>query len=81
MFNKVFLLDLAERSIATFVQAFAASLIVVGMDDWKTALSTSAVAGVLAVAKSLAALKVGAPDSASLLPAKQDPPLEDAEDR
>lgn len=81
MFEKVFLLDLLERSVSTFVQAFAASLIVVGLDDVKVALSTSAIAGVLAVAKALTATKVGAEDSAALLPAKSDPPLEDVEDR
>lgn len=79
MFSRLFLLDLAERVVSTFVQAFAASLVVTGLDDWKTALAVGAGAGVLAVAKSLGALKIGSEDSASLLPASVNPPAPEAE--
>lgn len=76
-----FVLDLLERTVSTFVQAFAASLVVTGLDDWKVALGTAAVAGVLAVAKAFAAKPFGAEDSASFLPAHVDPPTEEERQR
>jgi hypothetical protein len=69
MFTKKWLLDATERTIKTFVQAFAASLVVTGLDDWKTALAIGGGAGILAVASSVAGTKVGDEDSAALLPA------------
>lgn len=66
MFTKAYLLDLAERSISTFVQAAAAFIIVsggFGADVWKAA----AVAGGLAVAKALAARGTRDPENASLI--------------
>ena len=74
MFSRAFLLDALERTIKTFVQAFAASLVVTGMDDWREALAIGGGAGLLAVASSIAGSKVGAPDSASLLPRSEEPP-------
>jgi hypothetical protein len=69
MFSKKFLLDATERTIKTFVQAFAASLVVTGLDDWKSALAIGGGAGILAVASSIAGSKVGDEDSAAILPA------------
>jgi hypothetical protein len=68
MFTKRFLLDALERTLATFVQAAAGMLVVVGLDDWRTALGASAIAGALAVAKSLAGSQIGVKSSASTLP-------------
>lgn len=66
MFSKAYLLDLAERSVSTFVQAAAGVIIVTGGfggDVWKGA----AVAGGLAVAKALAARGTKDPENASLV--------------
>lgn len=70
---KLWFYDAAERTARTFAQAFAASLVVTGVDDWTTALKVGAGAGVLAVATSLAARKAGSSSSASLLPKKKTP--------
>lgn len=77
MFEKRFLLDTLERAMRTFVQAFAAFVVVKGTLD-RDALYGGLVAGALAVLSSLAALPVGARDSASFLPAQLDPPSEAA---
>ena len=69
MFSEKWLLDATERTIKTFVQAFAASLVVTGLDDWRSALAIGGGAGILAVASSVAGTKVGDEDSAALLPA------------
>lgn len=73
MFTKEFLLDALERTIKTFVQAFAASLVVTGLDDWQSALAIGLGAGILAVASSVAGTKVGNPQSASFLPQSEEP--------
>jgi len=71
-FTKVFVLDLVERSVSTFVQAFLA-LWLAGGDIAANALFTwghtkiALVAGVLAVAKSVLASFKGDPNSASLV--------------
>lgn len=74
MYTRQFWLDTLERTLRTFVQAGAASLVVTGLDDWAAALKIALGAGVLAVATSLGASRTGASDSASLLPANVDPP-------
>ncbi len=66
-------LDGFERLAKTFVQAFAASLIVVGLDDWKEGLKLSAVAGIMSVATSIAGWNFGNKQTSSLLPAASDP--------
>lgn len=71
MFTTRFLLDAAERTVKTFVQAFAASLVVTGLDDWKGALAIGAGAGVLAVASSVAGSQIGNKQSASVLPTRE----------
>lgn len=65
-FTKDFLLDLAERSVSTFVQAFVAVILVQGGFE-REALFAGAVAGGLAVLKALAASLVDAESGASLL--------------
>jgi hypothetical protein len=75
MFTSAHVLDVLERAACTFAQAFLAVLIATNLavDDpsvWRAA----AVAGALAVIKGFAAGLAGAPDSASLLPARVDPP-------
>ena len=66
MFSKAYLMDLAERSVATFVQAAAAAVIYFGTIDLVT-LKLAAIAGALSVAKSLAARGTRDPESASLV--------------
>jgi hypothetical protein len=74
MFSRAFLLDATERTVKTFVQAFAASLVVTGLDDWREALAIGVGAGVIAIASSVAGTRVGSSDSASLLPKSEEPP-------
>lgn len=83
MFTKRFLLDLLERSVSTFLQAFAGTLITDGIItrvdlSLRDKLILAATAGGLAVLKALVATQVGAKDSAALLPAEVDPPSEAA---
>lgn len=70
-----FYLDLIERTVWTFVQAFLAAWIVTGGADGPT-LKVALVAGGIAAAKSLIGTRIpgSAPDSGSWLPASQDPP-------
>lgn len=79
MLNGRFLADTAERVGKTFVQGYAAAWVVVGGADFDALFSLDnaklgLAAGAFAVATSLAATRVGAKDSASLLPADVDPP-------
>lgn len=83
MFTKRFLLDLLERSVATFVQTFAGTLVGDGLLNnvhipWSAKLAIAGTAGLGSVLKSLAATQLGASDSASVLPASLDPPSEEA---
>jgi hypothetical protein len=61
-------LDLLERVVWTFVQAFAASLLVTGLDDLGTAAKVALGAGIISTAKCLAAMHVGDRGSAAALP-------------
>lgn len=63
MFNKKFLVDLAERSVWTFLQGFAAVVILSGNFSLD-ALKLGAVAGGLAVLKAVLAYNVGKEDAA-----------------
>lgn len=65
--------DLGERVAATFVQAFAASLVVTGLDDILDALTVAAIAGLLSVAKSAASWRIGNEETSSALPKGLDP--------
>lgn len=79
MFTKEFLMDLGERVVATYLQAFIGLLIASGFaDDGKlnmgtaTAAAVSALPAVLALIKGIIALKVGDEGTAALLPAEVD---------
>lgn len=67
MFSKTFWMDATERTVRTFVQAFAASLVVTGLDDWQQALYVGAGAGVLAVASAIAGSQIGTKGTASVI--------------
>lgn len=66
------LIDLAERVVATAVQAFAAALLAGPMLDLSVpaikAAGVAALAAVLAVVKGVAASRLGDPTSAAALP-------------
>jgi len=66
MFSKAFLLDVLERSLSTFVQTFAAVLVIKG-DFTLLSLEAAAVAAGLAVLKGIAATQFGNKNSASLV--------------
>lgn len=65
--------DAAERLLATFAQAFAASLILTGLDDALDAVKLAAVAGALSAAKSVAGWQIGNHETSSALPETLDP--------
>lgn len=69
----VYLKDLLERAVTTFVQFLVGILAVDGVTpfsvDWKAALLGAATAAVASVAKSVMAKAVGDKNSASLSPA------------
>lgn len=75
MDKKAFYFDLLERTAWTFVQGFAAEWILSGTFDAR-GLKFGAVAGAIAVAKSVIASKLPwtAKDSGSTLPEHIDPP-------
>ena len=66
--------DAAERAVATAAEAGAGLLLVDALPvgvlavDWRAGLSLVASAALLSVLKSLAASRIGDPDSASLVP-------------
>lgn len=71
MFEKKFLLDTVERLVRTFIQTFAAFLVVQGGFS-SEALYGALVAGGLAIATAVAALKwPGSDDNASFLVKEQ----------
>lgn len=51
--------DLVDRAGWTFVQAFAATLLVLGLDDWRKSLASAAVAGAIAAVKTMAGQQTG----------------------
>lgn len=65
LFNPRFIKDSLERGVATFAQAWAAAMAVPG-PDWADALKIAGVAALIAVAKAVAATRVGDSESASL---------------
>lgn len=73
MFTAKFLTDLAERSLKTFLQVFIAALLLVpGANLFDLSLLRTAamggVAAALSVVSSVLSSRVGAHDSAALLP-------------
>lgn len=82
MFSKAFLIDLCERAVATYVQAFVGFLIAGTTEINVSGLQAAALAAIpaaLSVAKSLIASQFGDPESASLVGA--DTPGDDADGR
>lgn len=65
MFSKKFLVDAAERIIASFIGGFTAAYSPIAGQDFTTSLKVAAGAGIFAALKSLAAKLKGDPDSAS----------------
>jgi hypothetical protein len=61
-------LDLVERVVWTALQAFAASMLVVGFDDLAQAARISGAAAAVSVLKCVVAMNVGDRDSAAALP-------------
>ncbi len=51
--------DLVERVAWTAIQAFAASVLVTGLDDWRTALGIAGTAAALAACKVVVAQQAG----------------------
>lgn len=74
MFTKKYFIDLAERVIATMAQVYLAVETVTDL-DWGDKLQVMAVGGLASIAKGLIAVKVGASNTAALLPIKEDTQL------
>lgn len=51
--------DFVERVAWTAIQAFAASILVTGLEDWKTALGIAGTAAAIAACKVTVAQQVG----------------------
>lgn len=71
MFTIVWLRDASERVIATFVMAFAPSLIALGWNGWRVSLGIGGMAALGSLLKAVAGTQVGDPDSASVLPTSE----------
>ncbi len=71
MFNLVWLRDMAERVVATFIMAAGGVIVVEGWDSWKVALSAAGLAALGSLLKAMAGTQVGDPDSASVLPTRE----------
>src|SRR5690348_1711888 len=71
MFTSQFWKLAAERAVKTFAQTLASVLVVGGATllsaDWTTALATAGMAAVVSVLTSIGSLKIGTPDSPSLV--------------
>ena len=66
MFTQKFMMDTAERAIATFAQAFIAAFVVADMATAKVAC-VAGLSAVLSMLKGIVATKRGDAESASLL--------------
>ena len=79
MFTRQFWTLSAERAVKTFAQALAAVLVTGGASlltaDWTTALSTAGMAMVISILTSVASLRVGPPDSPSMVPTEVPDPV------
>ena len=65
MFTKRFIKDSLVRGVATFAQAWAAAMAVPG-PDWGDSLKIAGVAALIAIAKAVAATRVGDPETADM---------------
>lgn len=75
MFTKAFLIDLAERAFATYLQAFIGFLVAGATEVNLSVIESAGLAAIpaaLSVVKSMIASRVGDPDSAALIPADDD---------
>jgi hypothetical protein len=76
MFTRQFWKLTAERAVKVFAETLAGVLVVSGVGlfstDWKTALSTALMAAFVSVLTSVASLKMGEPNSPSVV--RSDPP-------
>jgi hypothetical protein len=63
-------LDLLERVLWTAIQAFAASLLVTGFDDWVTALKIAGAAAAAAALKVIVAQNVGEKETGAAIPGR-----------
>lgn len=81
MFTRQFWKLTAERAVKVFAETLAAVLVVGGTGlleaDWKTALSTAAMATLVSVLTSLASLRIGPADSPSVVQTDQSAPAAD----
>jgi hypothetical protein len=66
LFNLNFLRDASERAIATFCQGFVGAMAIPG-PNWSDSLKIASVAAIIALAKAVAAARVGDSRSASLV--------------
>lgn len=71
MFTSLFWKLSAERAVKTFAQTLAGVLVVSGVGlfqaDWRSAVSTAAMAAVVSILTSLGSVKVGPEDSPSVV--------------
>lgn len=65
MFTQRFIKDSLERGVSTFAQAWAAAMAVPG-PDWGDSLKIAGVAALIAIAKAVAATRVGDPETAAM---------------
>lgn len=77
--NQRYTMDVLERVVWTFIQAFAATYAASGLDvggvndmDVKQKLAIAALAGAAALIKCLVAKSVGSPNTAATLPVEDD---------
>jgi hypothetical protein len=66
LFNVSFLRDTFERCFATFCQGFVGAMAIPG-PNWSDSLKIASVAAIIALAKAVAATRVGDSRSASLV--------------
>jgi apolipoprotein N-acyltransferase len=65
LFTQRFIKDSLERGVSTFAQAWAAAMAVPG-PDWGDSLKIAGVAALVAIAKAVAATRVGDPETAAM---------------
>lgn len=64
--NKI--LDFGERVAWTAIQAFAATAIVTGLDDWQLTLKVAGGAAILAALKVIVGQNIGRDDTGAIIP-------------
>lgn len=61
-------IDLLDRVAWTFIQTFAATMVVLGVNDWGQDLGVAAIAGLFAALKTIAAQRVGSSSLGDAVP-------------